>query len=241
MRDMTGKNKDHAAALAGTCSVIELDVCNESTVEQAIATIIDREGRIDAVVNNAGYGLFGPIEETTEQQFKDQFETNFFGVLRVIRHSMPHMRKQGSGVFVQISSVSGRVITPFGGPYQASKWALEAASEALLMEAAHFGIRVVLIEPGNVKTDIAPVWPDTILEGRSAYQGLRDDMIANPLGLTFLEVEEVAETIANAVEDPATPVRVPMGEGIPEMIDRKMKMTAEEFKADTWLRRNLSW
>ncbi|MBS1716893.1 MAG: SDR family oxidoreductase [Armatimonadetes bacterium] len=241
MRDPQGKNKEHADALAATCKVIELDVCDEASVVRAVKTIHEQEGRLDAVVNNAGYGLFGPMEETTEEAIKRVFETNFYGVLRVCRAALPIMRQQNSGVIVQVSSISGEIVTPFGGPYQASKWALEAATHAMQMEARHFGIRCVSVQPGNVETEIVVEWPETMKNETSLYMGLRDQMRATPMAYKFSTPTMVAEAIIGAIEDPKTPMRVPIGDGVAEMIDLYHKLNADEWIADTWQRRNLTW
>lgn len=134
--------------------MIRMDVTDDSSVNQAVDHILDRESRLDVVVNNAGFGIIGSLEDTTIEEAKFQLETNFFGSLRVCRAVLPIMRQQHSGYIINISSIGGLIGLPFQSAYSASKFALEGAMEALRLEVKPFGIRVVLIEPGDFKTDI---------------------------------------------------------------------------------------
>jgi NAD(P)-dependent dehydrogenase (short-subunit alcohol dehydrogenase family) len=131
---------------------VALDVTNPDEVRSAIAQALDAFGRLDVVVNNAGYGLRGAIEEVSEDQIRRQMETNFFGALSVTRAVLPQLRKQGSGHIVQISTQGGLVSFARLGMYHASKWALEGMTESLAQEVAPFGIKVTLIEPGGFRT-----------------------------------------------------------------------------------------
>ncbi|MFH1743990.1 MAG: SDR family NAD(P)-dependent oxidoreductase, partial [bacterium] len=114
--------------------------------------ILEKENGIDVVINCAGFGLAGSVEDTSTEEAKSQFETNFFGVMRVCRAALPGMRERGSGLIVNISSLGGLISAPFHGVYCASKFAVEGVTEALRMEVARFGIKVVLVEPGDFKT-----------------------------------------------------------------------------------------
>lgn len=129
-----------------------MDVNKHDSVKRAISTIIEKEGRIDVVVNSAGYSLAGAIENTSIDEAKAQLETNFFGVLRVCQEVLPFMRLQNSGLIINISSIAGLLSVPYQGMYSASKYALEGMTESLRMEVQSFGIKVVLIEPGNFNT-----------------------------------------------------------------------------------------
>jgi NAD(P)-dependent dehydrogenase (short-subunit alcohol dehydrogenase family) len=131
-----------------------MDVTSDSSVQQAIDTILSREGRLDAVINNAGIAIAGAIEDTSLDEARRQFEVNFFGVLRVCRAAIPHMRERRSGHIVNIGSIAGAIAVPYQGLYSASKFALEGLSESLRMELRDFGIRVVLIEPGDHCTSL---------------------------------------------------------------------------------------
>ena len=133
--------------------ILELDVDNEESVENAISTIIQEKGRIDVLVNNAGWGLWGTAEDVSLDEFRAQFETNFFSVVRMIQKVAPTMRKQGSGNIVNISSVAGRIGFPVSTAYISSKFALEGFSESLRYELQPFGINVIIIEPGVIKTN----------------------------------------------------------------------------------------
>jgi NAD(P)-dependent dehydrogenase (short-subunit alcohol dehydrogenase family) len=133
---------------------LRMDVREEASVDEAVADVMRREGRIDVAVNNAGIALAGAVEDTSLEEAKDQFEVNFFGVLRVCRAVLPILREQGSGYIVNIGSIGGLVAIPYQGLYSASKFALEGLSESLRLEVGRFGVHVVLIEPGDHRTSI---------------------------------------------------------------------------------------
>lgn len=139
---------------------LALDVTDEESCTRAVETIIAREGRIDVLVNNAGYGSFGAIEDVPLAEARRQFEVNVFGAAALTRAVLPHMRRRRSGRIINISSMGGRLVTFLGGWYHATKYALEALSDALRMEAAAFGIDVVLVEPGGIKTDWGSIAAD---------------------------------------------------------------------------------
>jgi len=143
-----------ASVVSANVSMLTADVTDDSSVDQAVATVLDREGQLHVVVNNAGMGIAGPAENTTIEQAKSQLEVNFFGAFRVCRAVLPAMRRQRSGYIVNIGSIGGLIAIPYQAMYSASKFALEGMSEALRMEVRPFGIRVVIIEPGDHKTAI---------------------------------------------------------------------------------------
>jgi len=161
MRGVAEKNSESAKSLeewakkeGAKLKVIELDVTDQSSVDKAVESIISTEGKIDVVVNNAGIFGLGLTEAFTIEQFKKIFEVNTLGPLRVNRAVLPQMRKQNSGLLIQISSVVGRVIIPFAGAYTASKFAVEAIAETYNMELKPLGIESVIIEPGAYPTEI---------------------------------------------------------------------------------------
>ncbi|MBT5993416.1 MAG: SDR family oxidoreductase [Thaumarchaeota archaeon] len=133
--------------------VIKLDVDDENSIENALKTIIDEKQRIDVLVNNAGYGIWGTAEDVSIKEFKEQFETNFFSVVRMIQKVAPIMREQGSGNIVNISSIAGRIGFPVSTAYISSKFAIEGLSESLRYELGPFGVNVIIIEPGVIKTN----------------------------------------------------------------------------------------
>jgi NAD(P)-dependent dehydrogenase (short-subunit alcohol dehydrogenase family) len=140
------------ASLDAPFAFVQMDVTSEDSVAQAVRQVIERAGRIDVVVNNAGDGIAGAVEDTSIAEAQQQLDTNFFGALRVCRAVLPAMRTQGSGLIVNVSSLGGLVALPFQGLYSASKFALEGMTEALRMEVKPHGVRVVLVEPGDFRT-----------------------------------------------------------------------------------------
>jgi short-subunit dehydrogenase len=135
--------------------ILKLDVKNIETIQESIKTIIEKEGRIDVLVNNAGAGITGPIEEIPEAEIKANFETNFFGPINVIKAVLPQMRKQHSGLIINITSIAGYMGLPYRGIYSASKGALEIVTEAFRMELKDFNIKMTNIAPGDFATNIA--------------------------------------------------------------------------------------
>ncbi len=136
---------------------IYLDVTNDASMQMCVHHIIHNEGRIDVLINNAGYGLFGSIEDTSMQKAKEQMEVNVFGLARLTQLVLPHMRKQKDGKIINIASIGGRVWTPYGGWYHASKFAVEGLSACLRLETKPFNIDVILIEPGAIATNWAHI------------------------------------------------------------------------------------
>jgi NAD(P)-dependent dehydrogenase (short-subunit alcohol dehydrogenase family) len=132
--------------------MISMDVTDEDSVREGVAMVLAQAGRLDAVVNNAGFGFGGAVEDTSIDEAQEMFDANFFGMLRVCRAVLPHLRERRAGTIVNISSLAGLIAQPFVGMYCATKFAMEAVSEALRMEVRPFGIHVVLIEPGDTRT-----------------------------------------------------------------------------------------
>lgn len=147
--------------------VFALDVTDEGSLKNAVDFVLKDAGRLDALVNNAGYGAHGAVEDVPVEEARRQFEVNLFGLARLTQLALPHMRAAGGGAVINISSIAGKITMPTGGWYHASKYALEAYSDALRLETAQFGIRVVLIEPGPVRTE----WDNTALVNLEKYSG----------------------------------------------------------------------
>ncbi|MGH1361906.1 MAG: SDR family oxidoreductase [Calditrichia bacterium] len=186
MRGAAGKNSAKAAELSsfaegksGAIHILDMDVTDDASVEQAVAKAVELGG-IDVVVNNAGYGVAGYTEAVTTDQMKHIFDVNVFGVHRVIRAALPGMRAQGSGLFINISSVMGRVVLPFASPYTATKFALEGFSESLRYELAPIGVDVTIIEPGGFGTGFLAAMvagtDEARLEGYGPLKEIPDQM-----------------------------------------------------------------
>lgn len=144
--------------------ILEMDVTKDETIQSAVDTVMENEGRIDVVVNNAGYGYFGAIETVSMEEARRQVEVNVFGLASLSKKVLPIMREQHSGRIVNIASVAGRICLAYGGWYHVSKYAVEAFSDALRIEAKPFGIDVVLIEPGAIHTDWGIIAADHLVE-----------------------------------------------------------------------------
>jgi NAD(P)-dependent dehydrogenase (short-subunit alcohol dehydrogenase family) len=237
MRDTSkGSELTEAAEAEGLhLQVVQLDVTDEQSVANAVQAVIDEGGRIDVLVNNAGIGAHGPIEETDDDQFREIFETNFFGAMRTIRHVTPLMRQQGSGTIVNVSSLSGRVPSPFTGVYSASKFALEAASESLYYELHPFGVRVLLIEPGGFETNIEAGrrMARRFTEG-SPYLALdrrfNDSLQKLPAAAVRADPQIVADVIYDAVYDEKPKLRYLVGQDAEMIGGLKKQLDDEQFE-----------
>ncbi len=201
------------------------------TSDESIARCLEEVGPLDAIVNNAAISVGGPVEGYPLDRIRQMFETNTLGALRVIQAVLPAWRKRGSGVIVNVSSVSGRVSSPLEAAYCASKFALEAFTESLHAEVSHFGIRCVLIEPGNIATGVKT---RERYEGPADYAGLWEQWtgahskMTGPSGGSGPEV--VATAIARAIEDPATPLRVPVGQDAEMILGLRKRLDDQAFE-----------
>ncbi len=188
----TLRETSQVSGLPPGLEVVRLDVREEESVRSCVRTVLDQAGRIDALVNNAGYTLVGSLEETSIEEAKQIFETNFFGVLRMCQAVLPIMRKQEYGRIANISSVLGFLPAPYQGIYAASKHALEGYSESLDHEVRQFGIRVSVVEPGFTRTSI----------------GQNGQLVGQPLGAYASERNRVLEAIKESIAKGEHPVRV---------------------------------
>jgi NAD(P)-dependent dehydrogenase (short-subunit alcohol dehydrogenase family) len=200
------------------CDISTLDVTDDEDVERVVSRIVDEHGRIDCLVNNAGYAQFGPVEDVPVDRVHDQFDVNVYGPHRLTRAVLPHMREQEEGTIVNVSSVAGRLAIPGGGVYCASKFALEAMSDALRVEVEEHGVDVVLIEPGPVDTQFdqrAAAEVDGELDRSGAYDSFYkafDDSQAVSGGGFWEETpERVAEDVLNAASATKPAARYPVG------------------------------
>ncbi|WLD96040.1 SDR family oxidoreductase [Agrobacterium leguminum] len=195
---------------------LPLDVTDADGVRQAVADAHRYFGRLDIVLNNAGYALVGAIEEIDEGDLRAELDTNVFGMLRVIQASLPYLRAQGNGHIVSVSSVAGIVANPIAGAYNMSKWAVEAMHEALAQEVEGFGIKVTLIEPGAYATDFASATSLRISEGLEAYAPLREHAFAAGAKMEFGDPRATAAAILKLVDAQTPPLRFFLGtEGLP--------------------------
>ncbi|MDQ0469461.1 SDR family NAD(P)-dependent oxidoreductase [Labrys wisconsinensis] len=197
---------------------IELDVRSEEEVRQAVRVAAAAWGRLDVVVGNAGYAVFGTIEETDGDSARAQFDTNFFGTLWVVQAVLPYLRKQGGGHILITSSLAGIITFPTAGIYNATKWAVEGLGETLAAEVAAFGIKVTLIEPGGYDTD----WRGSSsvhLTQMADYDGLRDRLKAAP-SRKLGNPAATGEAILRVVDAPTPPLRLFLGE-VPLEVARK--------------------
>ena len=161
--------------------VIGMDVTDEASMIQGVETVIQAEGRIDVLVNNAGYGFFGAIENVPMEEARRQVEVNVFGLARLTQLVLPHMRKQGQGRIVNTSSIAGKMVFYMGGWYNVTKYSVEAFSDALRMEMRPFGIDVVMVEPGAIKTDWGPIAAKHLKESSegTAYEAIGSNWAHN--------------------------------------------------------------
>lgn len=186
-------------------NIISLDVTNEDSMILCVNHIIEKEGHIDVLVNNAGYGSYGAIEDVSLEEAHHQFEVNLFGLGRMSQLVLPYMRKNNYGKIVNISSMGGKVATPFGGWYHASKFAVEGFSDCLRMEAAHFGVDVILIEPGLIQSEWNHIAIDNLNKSSKggAYEKASNDYahkLSNMYSKSSISSPKlIARTIADAV------------------------------------------
>ncbi len=183
---------------------IRLDVTDIDSIRSAIDETLSKFGRIDAVVNNAGYGLVGAFEAATPEQIERQFQTNVFGLMNVCREILPYFREQNRGIIVNVASVGGRITFPLYSLYHGTKWAVEGFSEALQHEVRQFNIKVKIIEPGPIKTDFYDRSQDlTTKEGLTAYNSYIEKVMPGmqKAGENAPDGSLVAEVIYNAVTD----------------------------------------
>jgi len=166
------------------CELATLDVTDQSDIDRVVDRILDEEGAIDALINNAGYGQFGPVEDVPTAKVHEQFDVNVYGPHRLIKAVLPGMRRERDGTIINVSSVAGRISFPGGGVYSGSKFAIEALSDALRNEVAEYGIDVVVVEPGPVRTNFAK------RAEREAGAGSASEDVTDPAG----EVTDGSET-----------------------------------------------
>jgi NAD(P)-dependent dehydrogenase (short-subunit alcohol dehydrogenase family) len=214
--------------------VEQLDVTDFNSIKDFMTLIGESAGRMDVLVNNAGHVLIGSLEDLSMKETQDQLDTNLLGTIQVTRQALPIMRAQGSGIIVNISSVVGRFGLPGMSAYVATKFALEGLSESLAYEVAPFGIKVILIEPGVVKTrilDNSVVGHDALRED-SPYSGMLKSLNAtfNAAMEHASTSDQVAMTILQAISSPEPKLRYPVGQDAATWLEKKSMITDEQFQ-----------
>ena len=213
MRDPAGRNAANASQIRTLAEkeslplhVLELDVTNDASVERAVSMAVERAGRLDVAINNAGYVLAGLMEAATTEQAQEIMDTNFFGSVRVNRAVLPHMRRQRSGLLLHISSGAGRVVLPSFGFYCASKFALESLAEAYHYELAPQGIDSSILEPGAYQTAVFGNFVEAANRGRTETYGAANRILGKVNGVLSKSAgnaQEVADAVLRLVETPA--------------------------------------
>lgn len=234
------RNTDKASEIAERAKkenlplkVIQLDVDNTQSIKNAVSQIIKEKNRLDVLVNNAGYGIFGCLEDVSVEELKEQFETNFFGIVRLIHEAAPIMRKQKSGAIVNVSSVAGRIGFPGSPAYISSKFALEGLSECLRYELAQFGVNTIIIEPGVIKSNFFKSMrfprnpkPD------SPYKELTEKVVGGIKMMAEMGThpKEVADTIVRVLKEKNPLPRYPVGNDAVMFLEAKKMKTDIEFE-----------
>ncbi|MGI0019507.1 MAG: SDR family oxidoreductase [Nitrososphaera sp.] len=206
MRNTGKAGQIQEAAKGLPLRVLQLDVNEDQSVKSAVDAVLSEKGRIDVLVNNAGYALVGAVEDLAMDELKAQFETNLFGLVRVTQAVLPAMRKQKSGTIINVGSIGGRVAFPTSPAYSATKFAVEGLSEAMAFELAPFGIRVAVIEPGMIKTNFVSgiAMAKKALDPGSPYAPMLQKMNATigPLLENAAPAQQVADAVLQASTSP---------------------------------------
>ncbi|MGB8154654.1 MAG: SDR family oxidoreductase [Nitrososphaeraceae archaeon] len=218
---------------------LQLDVNDDLSVNNAMDTVLKENGSVDVLVNNAGYSLFGSLEELSFEEIRGQFETNFFGVVRTCKAVIPTMRKQGSGTIIIIGSLGGRIgLLPFLTQYHASKFALEGFTESLRQELAEFGINVVLIEPGTIRTNFenntktAKNYKPESSPYASTVQKLFEGV--QSITASSSHPRDVAEVVLKIVNTPNPNVRYHVGKDAESVLKKKAELS--DMEMEKWVR-----
>lgn len=242
----SGRNIDKSSNLQSIAEAerlplkpIQLDVTNDSSVKAAVEKIGSEKERIDVLVNNAGYGLFGAFEDLSLDEIKAQFETNFFGVVRVTQHILPIMRTMhdrgvGDGIIVNVGSINGKIAFPVLSAYSATKFAIEGLSESIAYELEPFGIKVILIEPGPIRSNFmkGSLLPKRALDPKSPYSELVQKFYDKTKSQhdDAISPEEVAEVILQAISDDAPKFRYVIGNYATSLLETRNNKPYSEFQ-----------
>ncbi|APO70714.1 short-chain dehydrogenase protein (plasmid) [Rhizobium gallicum] len=231
----TMRNQDNGVIADDRMMISRLDVVDRNTIEDSVSAAIENFGRLDVLVNNAGYGSFGILEAFTPDEIRAQFETNVIGLLSMTQAVLPQMRRQGMGTVINISSIGGLTTQPLSALYNGTKFAVEGLSEALSFELAEVGIRIKLVEPGVIQTDFG---------GRSLHYRNNKSLVEYQSFIkkaltTLSKVPEtgasprvVAEVIWNAATDGTDTLRYPAGEDAHVLLNDRRRMSDETYLAE---------
>ena len=235
MRDLkkSEKIKEKIETENLTMEILELDVDDDQSVNTAVKAILEKKERIDVLENNAGYGMWGTVEDVSMNEFKEQFETNFFSIIRLIQKVSPVMRKQGSGTMINVSSVAGRIGFPVSPAYISSKFALEGLSESLRFELMPFGVNVVIIEPGVIKTNFFNSMKLSEKSQKdSVYKDITEKVISGVKMMAEMgtDPKEVANTIIKALKEEKPLPRYVVGNDAMMFLEAKNMKTDMEFE-----------
>lgn len=220
---------------------LAMDVTDEASMQAGVEQIIAETGRIDVLVNNAGYGSYGALEDVPLSEARYQFEVNVFGAARLTQLVLPHMREQRAGKIVNVTSIGGKIYTPLGAWYHATKFALEAISDCLRMEVKPFGIDVIVIEPGGIKTELGGIAADKLrtVSGTGLYADqaapMAEWMVSDASRRRQSPPELIGKTIAKAVTARRPKTRYAVGSGAKPMIFMHSVLPARAF--DAFMRR----
>ena len=219
--------------------IIKLDVTDDYSIKNAINEIIQETNRIDILVNNAGNNIAGTVEDLSIEEFKEQFETNFFGLVRVTKAVLPIMRNQNSGIIVNLSSIVGKMAIPLNSAYTSSKFAVEGFSESVRFELEDFGIKVILIEPGVIKSNFyenIKMSKNSLADPKSPYQPITQKIFEAFLSMIqyAFPAKIVADAILEAITSDNPKIRYAVGDDAKSITEAKKRLSDKEF--ENWVK-----
>ena len=234
----TMRNPEHGKELRGLDRVLvtALDVTDSDSIKQAVKAGMERFDSVDVLVNNAGFGAYGPLEATSMETVRRQFDTNVIGLLETTKALLPHFRARRSGVIVNISSIGGKVTFPLGTLYHGTKFAVEGISESLAYEMRTVGVKVKIVEPGAIKTDFATrSFAFSNDESLTEYQKMVKGMMAavEPMMANGADPVVVAEVIYKAATDDSDELRYTAGSDAQPLLDKRRSQDDQTFMAET--------
>jgi short-subunit dehydrogenase len=233
------KLKDIAEKENLDLKIIKLDVTDDHSIKNAINEIIRETSRIDILVNNAGNNIAGTVEDLSIEEFKEQFETNFFGLVRVTKAVLPIMRNQKSGIIVNLSSIVGKMAIPLNSAYTSSKFAVEGFSESVRYELEDFGIKVILIEPGMIKSNFyenIKMSKNSLSDPTSPYQPITQKIFEAFLSMIqyAFPAKIVAEVILEAITSDNPKIRYAIGDDAKSITEARKRLSDKEF--ENWVK-----